>query len=503
MKSAKLMCTAAIAFFAVLAIPVRLVAQDNQDHNHKHHHYKLIDLGTLGGPQSFLGGLDGVRNINRRGIVVGVADTPNSCPYHSGLISLAFRWREGSLKPLEVLSDGCFSVPNWINERGQIVGLSENGVIDPLTGQPEYNAVLWKDDAEILNLGSLGGSFSQSNGINESGAVVGFALNTVPDAFLGPNGTFFGTQFRAFLWRNGVMRDLGTLGGPDAYAAFVNDRGQVAGYSFTNSIPNPVATACGGAMQVPTEAPFFLEDSGSGMTNVGTLGGNCGFANDMNGSGVVVGYSDLAGDLTGHPFRWTRSERIKDLGTFGGTFGYALAVNDTGEIVGGATTQNDQAFDAFLWKNGVMKNLGTLAGDCGSLAQSINSKDQVTGQSLSCDGTSSRAFLWENGQMIDLNTTVGPDSDLQLLDALEINERGEIIGQGALADGNQHVFLLMLCDDKHPGIEGCDYSMAGAPVIVPQASPGIRNASRRTLPQSLIRRMSRYRFPGFAFGPRN
>jgi uncharacterized membrane protein len=222
--------------------------------NEQQPRYKLIDLGTLGGPQSFLGGFDGVRNINKRGTVVGVADTSDSCSYHPGLISLAFQWKDGLRTPLDVLSNGCFSVPNWINARDQIVGLSENGVIDPLAGMPEYHAVLWRDD-RILDLGTFGGSFSQANAINRAGHVVGFALNTVPDLFLGPNGAFFGTQFRPFLWRNGVMQDLGTLGGPDAYATFVNDRGQVAGYSFTNSIPNSVMVVCGAfTTQVPTEA---------------------------------------------------------------------------------------------------------------------------------------------------------------------------------------------------------------------------------------------------------
>jgi len=214
---------------------------------------------------------------------------------HLSCVSVAKR----SADALAVLSNGCFSVPNWINAHGQIAGLSENGVIDPLTGMPEYDAVLWKDHG-ILDLGTFGGNFSSATAINRAGHVVGFALNTVPDPFLGPNGAFFGTQFRPFLWRDGQMQDLGTLGGPDAYAAFVNDRGQVAGYSFTNSIPNSVTDVCGGfTTQVPTEGPFIWEDGE--ITDLGTLGGTCGFANDLNNRGQVVGQSNVAGDAAGVP----------------------------------------------------------------------------------------------------------------------------------------------------------------------------------------------------------
>ncbi len=44
----------ALTLLAALATPAGLVAQDNPDHKQWHHHYKLIDMGTFGGPESYI-----------------------------------------------------------------------------------------------------------------------------------------------------------------------------------------------------------------------------------------------------------------------------------------------------------------------------------------------------------------------------------------------------------------------------------------------------------------
>ena len=71
MKSRTLMYFVAITFFAALAIPVQLAAQGNKG-KQKHHHYKLIDLGTFGGPTGYLcndptGGGGACPVLNNRG----------------------------------------------------------------------------------------------------------------------------------------------------------------------------------------------------------------------------------------------------------------------------------------------------------------------------------------------------------------------------------------------------------------------------------------------------
>src|SRR5262249_17477548 len=147
----------------------------------------------------------------------------------------------------------------------------------------------------------------------------------------------------------------------------------------------------------------------------------------------------------------------------GGSFGFANWISDAGEVAGTASTQDDQAVHPFLWKNGIMTDLGILPGDSCSQSQAVNSKRQMVGESAPCDFTSARAFLWENGgPMVDLNTLVPSGSGLQLDSAVDINDRGEIVGSGILANGNAHAILLIPCDENHPNIEDCDYNLVEA-----------------------------------------
>jgi probable HAF family extracellular repeat protein len=407
----------------------------------------------------------------------GIPTTPTSnffvCGGPDGLVPFvnhAFEWQHGSMTDLGALAgaDNC-SVATSINGRGEIVGFSENGVVDPVLGVNEVHAVMWKD-GEIRDLGTLGGNDSTADAINEHGQVVGFAFNSIPDPvsliYFGLVHLTNGTQTRAYLWENGVMQDLGTLGGPDAIALFVNELGQVAGASYTNSTPNPVTG-------LPTTHPFLWTRE-HGMKDLGTLGGTNGFVNcecgDLNNRGQVIGESTLAGDQIAHPFLWD-GEKLIDLytSTTGGKPMNAAALNDEGEIVGAGTFPN-RPFDAFLWKDGVALDLGAVDGDGCSEARAVNSRTQVVGQSFSCDGSIYHTFLWENGSMVDLNTLIPASSNLRLVETQSINEHGEIAGIGlppgcTLASNDTqcgHAFVLIPCDENHADVEGCDYDAVDA-----------------------------------------
>jgi len=435
---------------AIIAFPFRQCAQGFQSQDHAHIRYRFIDLGTLGGPQSFGDLGHGAGNINNQGTAVGVADTslpdpnfPNFNPisfFQDPFVHHAFKSKHGALVDLGALPGANSSSVNFIAENGLVAGQSLNGVIDPFTGWPEQSAVLWKD-GQPIGLGTLGGFESAAIGVNSHGQVVGFAGNDTSDPF-----SFFGfgTETRAFLWdEKGGIQDLGTLGGPDGFAQFINERGLIAGFSYTSFAANPSGT--------PTVDPFLWRHGA--MIDLGTLGGTNGSPNGLNNRGQVVGVSNLAGDLTAHPFLWPGEDgKMRDLGTLGGSFGKAEAVNDAGEVVGTTLTTGDLALHAFLWRRGVMTDLGTVGGfDC-SDAHAINSMGQVVGDSFACavippPPSSDHAFLWQDGHMIDLNVFVPPGSNLSLPDVETINDGGEIFGSAVLPNGDTHAFLLIPCGE--------------------------------------------------------
>jgi probable HAF family extracellular repeat protein len=328
-SSVSTLITAAI-LLAALALPLQMSAQQT--------HYQLIDLGTFGGPAS---AFNGGRMLNSLGFAVGASETStpdqptsNGWPCGPGtFVYHAFEYINGGVIDLGALpgTDQYCSNANSINAHGEIVGNSEIRKIDTVLGLHEIRAIRWKN-ARIENLGTFGGKHSAASDINDQGQIVGFALNQIPDPwsmFYGAFGNSHGTQTRAFLWQNGMMEDLGTLGGPDAIASFINQRGQVTGVAFTNSIPNATTG-------IPTQDPFFW-DNGQ-IIDIGSLGGTLGQANALNSQGQVAGNSNLTGDSTQHAFLWDRGT-LTDLGTLGGTFSLANWLNDEGEVVGGATTQ--------------------------------------------------------------------------------------------------------------------------------------------------------------------
>ena len=537
MKSRGKACLTTIMLFAALAFPAQGIGQEQVEsqHHRVHHRYRLVDLGTFGGPESFINApVNGGTGVNVRGTTVGGSATlvprpANSISFFCGgldgsvpFIFHAFKWQDGEVTDLGALPPAATTCSNAqsVNARGEIVGTSENGQMDPVSGANQFRVVLWKD-GKIRDLGTLGGTSGQATQINNRGQITGFAYNAIPDAFT-PNGT----QIRAFLWENGRMKDLGTVGGPDVLATFINERGQVAGLSLTSSIANP-------STGIPTQDPFLWSED-TGIINLGSLGGVAGGPSALNNRGQVVGQSSDAADpaacFTGNdpdnclPFLWDDGKLTNlNTHTIGGNPLTANAINDAGEIVGTALFPNQTAPHAYLWKDGVAKDLGTVNDDCFSEAFAINSRGQVVGQSFSCVTQLGRTFLWDDGTMIDLNMFVPPGSGLQLVEAVAINDRGEIAGDLVPPDcgggivptqGNDakcgHAFVLVPCVEDNADKKECEFDSAEAraeaevPLNPTAQTPTATGSQVKLSPDELVARYRSLttkrhrRFPNFS-----
>lgn len=240
--------------------------------------WTLVDLGTLGGTNSYASAL------SDSGLVTGCADAPDGTIH-------AFVHEGESMRDLGA---GCGLA---VDNRGAVAGRDGSA-----------NLVIWANGG-VTSLGIKG----SVGGMNGSGVVVG-ARST-------------GDSTRAFIYRDGVVADLGE---PTvrSEANAINDRGQVVG---------------------SLDGRAFLY-AGAAMRDLGTLGGNNSAARGINMRGEIVGQSS---NEFGQPTPFIHSGAMQPLA--GPGYSGAIAINASGQVVA-----SGEGVHGFLVEGGTVTRLGEL-----------------------------------------------------------------------------------------------------------------------------------------------
>ena len=229
------------------------------------------------------------------------------------------------------------------------------------------------------------------------------------------------------------------------YTNGVNDSGQVVGQASTLA-PNYTA---GSGMNPYGQQHAFLS-SGQTITDLGTLGGTTSSATAINNSGQIVGNSTLLNGLT-HAFLYSAG-KMMDLGTLPGfQNSTANGINSSGQVVGYAWNGVYTSPAAFLYSNGQMINLGTNLGYTSARAEAINSQGVIVGQEFS--DKAAAAFVYQNDVMTNLNTLFPTSLQalgINLVQAYSINDAGQILVGGIDARGVTENFLLTPSGEATP-----------------------------------------------------
>lgn len=346
--------------------------------------------------------------------------------------------------------------PLAVNDAGEVAGFSliEAGLGKTVAGKVDQTGLLH-------TLGAVDGLASRATAVNSGGLMVG-SSTLAHDAYTPVHAVVFDKQ--------GQIVDIGSqLGGVDygiSRATGVNSQGQVAGTVGDFDMAQDTRRA-------------FIYQQGT-LTDIGSLGGGS-FANGINNLGAVTGGSQLSSAFYAPPHAFIYSQgQMKDLGTLGGLASTGQAINDAGQVTG-FSGFDDEAYPgapshAFLYTQGQMRDLGTLAGDLSSFGWALNASGAVVGSSQARDGTE-RAFLYQDGQMVDLNSYLRDSGHAALARAYGISDRGVIVG----VDRDGRGFMMSPSSVPEPEttvLALCGLMLAGV-AARPRAGSAVRGLSAK------------------------
>lgn len=305
----------------------------------------------------------------------------------------------------------------------------------------------------VTDLGSLGLGISHGLAINANGHVTGYSYLSTKIQVACPPGQYgqqkkcYINPYHAFLYSNGTMNDLGTLGGNNSQGNAINLSGEVAGLADTKDGFSDGFLWNGKKMlDLGALNPSGISDSGQVS---GTCANNPGLdaclysngtitelldpsnfaayncrASAINNNTQIIGTCDDTSSYE-HAVLW-QNGTATDLGTFGGPQASATAINNFGQIAGWAQTSTD-AEDGFLYSSGTMTNHGNF------FPAAINDNGALVGGNL----------IYSGGTVQDLNNLIPAGTPYQIQYATGINGSGQIVADAYdTATFQTHALLL-------------------------------------------------------------
>jgi probable HAF family extracellular repeat protein len=293
--------------------------------------------------------------INNNGDIIGSAPRPEDS------FSSPFVLKAGGAPlflnpPASQAAAGAFASAAALNNAGQVVGNSDNGL---------FTALEWPAGSttptDLSQLPTLATSFfnTRATSINDTGLIVGFGQTP------GSNGDLT----KSFTIQGNTVKVLPLLPrGVDADAAAVNSAGTtIVGDADTTTQDAVAVEWVNGAIK---KFPALT----------GTLTSE---ALAVNASGQAVGAAVLTADGNAHAVLWANG-KATDLRFPGGGDAEATGINGNGVIVG------DSAGRAFIDRNGAATDLNTLipagSGVTLATAASINGNGVIVGTAVNAQG---------------------------------------------------------------------------------------------------------------------
>ncbi|MGW6130632.1 hypothetical protein ACWFNE_11475 [Cellulomonas sp. NPDC055163] len=250
---------------------------------------------------------------------------------------------------------------------GTLLALAPPAVADDRTAG---HATALRGTAAAVDLGSLGTGPTVPHAVNAKGQVVGIS------------------DFRAFVWSDGLMTDLeARTGRPFLTPTDINDRGQIAGYYYSEDDGLDHAVLIQGAR---------VTELGEGRALL------------VNERGVVAGIGEQAFG-SGRPFLWQRGVRTDlDPGAVPGrpvSVSRVVDLDDHGTLLAQVTGPDGEFEEpghhqGYVWTRGAV----TLLADPDvrvAVPSDLDERGRVVGTSYppGLPG-SSEAFLWEDGELV-------------------------------------------------------------------------------------------------------